>query len=81
MLKKTPAVSSVKIDIDTSRRDSLSRGDKEYHAAGGYAYILLSAEWALKESPWAIATGCRPQRGMELVRGRRLILFVLIYSR
>ena len=43
-------------------------------------YILLHAEWALKESPWAIATGCRPQRGMELEGERRLIVAVFIYS-
>ena len=44
-------------------------------------YVLLSAEWALAGVTfWALATGCRPQRGMELEGETRLILFVLIYS-
>ena len=72
MIKKTPAV-SVKIDIWTLQGDMVYLGgDKEYPASSRrlcVLYILLRAEWALKESPWARATGYRPQRDMELVRG------------
>jgi len=43
-------------------------------------YVLLSAEWALAGVTLGLATGSRPQRGMGPVRGRRLILFVLVCS-
>ena len=42
--------------------------------------MSCSAEWALAGVTLGLATGCRPQRGMGPVRGRRLILFVLVYS-
>ena len=73
MIKKTPAV-SVKIDIWTLQGDMVYLGGIKniQQAAGGYVsglYILLRAECTLKESTWARATGYRPQRDMELVRG------------